>query len=237
MRKSNNPGNNCKQSNKGLQKFTDFEEIKAADFPKVKEEDPEAWGKLFAWLQGRVNDSTNHPEKEGNNPEKYWDRMEKYLELNGYQEMEALRHDRKQINRTRILQEMHAFVRDSRRLPTKNELMTRTGLSRVTINKHLSEGLGAELYEDSLESFRRLIPNVLSTIYSIGMNQGDVRALRAFLSFFAGGAASPGTRISTQNNYLQVNNTRIDAVTIQHLPEEARLQIEEIIKHHQPINV
>jgi hypothetical protein len=61
------------------------------------------------------------------------------------------------------------------------------------------------------------------------MERNDLKAMRTFLDYFKDGPTS----IKQQNNYLQFNNTRIDEVTVNELPEEARIQIESIIKQHQ----
>ena len=72
--------------------------------------------------------------------------------------------------------------------------------------------------------------NVLNALYKIGIRENNIKALKFFLDYVK--EPSP-TVIKEQNNYLQINNTRIDEVTVNQLPDAARLQIETIIKQYQ----
>jgi hypothetical protein len=208
-------------SNQGLQKFTNIKTVE--DFNKLqsKEEKNEFLDYESQELNKAIADKKDVC--------KHWDR----LGLGSESMQPHYNKVRWQTNRKIIESAISEHILAHNDLPSNNELESITGLSRQTIYKHMKAGAGAEMYKEELESYKMLTGKVLGALYTIGMEERNVKALKTFLDY-TGGAPTPPT-IKQQNNYLQINNTRIDEVTVNNLPEEARLQLEGIIKQYQPV--
>lgn len=227
--------NTSKQS---LQKFTDLKTRE--DFKAFRDNSTlEEFDSYGSYIQDLINkaEDTSNPEKRYK--ERYYNYFHYWIEQR-YPESEYpnvlsnFKNTRWQSNRHNIEQAIHKYLIDHNRLPTNNEIEQRTGLSRITIHKHIKEGTGSDYYKEELKSFKLLTASVLGSLYKIGTEDRNVKALKVFLDY-TGGAATTPTTIKQQNNYLQINNTRIDEVTVNNLPEEARLQIEGIIKQYQTV--
>ena len=215
--------NTSKQSNKGLQKFTDFEKIKTTDeFLQLKETEPEKLAELQDFLVKRVNEEVQAK----GDIDKYFNRLETLIALRRPDIIEDTKRYRYQLNRRLIEAYLHNTIINTRLLPTQSEIATATGLSRVTVAKHLKDGAGAQYFKEELETYKLLTPMVLNALYKIGLEDKNVKALTAFLDYSRDGASGA---IKQQTNYIQINNTRIDEATINQLPDETRLQIENLI--------
>ena len=225
---------NSKQSNKGLQKFTDFEALKTKeDYIQLLEEAPEQFDNVAQWVIKRVNEELNSKDPGSAQVDKYYNRFERLVEVKDPESLPEIRRDRWRVNQRKIETELHKFLFNGHRLPTNEELSLKTGLSRVTINKHLKEGAGASIFKEDMEVYRLLTSKAITKLYTLGIKNNDVRALKIFLDYFKDNSPTPP--IKTQNNYLQINNTRIDEFTVNLLPDEARLQIETILKQYQTV--
>lgn len=223
--------NNCKHSNKELQQVTDFTAYSTRKaIAKLKTDNPRGFEELLAWLIDKANEAFNKAQPVSGEADHYQELTAVAIEIGrGIEVADGYRRDAGQGNRFKVISALHKGIIEENRILTPNELTQRTGLSRKTIHKHLKQGVGAELYQEELEAYKLMSLKALNALYKIGMMNNDVKALRAFLDYTGG--AGPRT-IRQQNNYLQVNNTRIDAVTIEALPEAARQQIEEIITQY-----
>lgn len=132
-------------------------------------------------------------------------------------------------NHGRILSAIHNYVLEYNAMPAVNEIAKRCKLSRQTVHEHLREGIANPYYQEQIKRMEYLTDTVLKTLYKLAIN-GNVAAGKVFLeNVFK--PTQPAT-IRQQNNYLQINNTKIDEVLISELPQTARLQIEEIIKQN-----
>lgn len=161
--------------------------------------------------------------------DKYQDRLDIIMGIIAPQKLEEVRRTRWQVNRLTIESVIHEYITECNRLPTQNELHSKTGLSRPTISKHLKEGLNSPSMREELESYRIMTPKVLNALYKLGMCRNDTKAMKIFLDYFK---EQGPTNIREQNNYIQVNNTRIDEVTIEGLPNDAKSEIESIIRRY-----
>lgn len=214
--------NTGKQSNKGLQKFTDFENIKTEEeFLELQKKDPTKLDQIPNWLISRINEET---QKKGE-IDKYFNRLEKVVAIITPNQIESCKRMRYNQNQRLIQSYIHNTIIETRILPSQTDIAFNTGLSRVTVAKHLKEGAGAQFFKDELETYKLLTPFVLNALYKIGLEDKNVKALTAFLDYSR--ASSGG--IKQQNNYIQINNTKIDEATIDRLPDETRLQIENLI--------
>jgi hypothetical protein len=191
--------------------------------------DLEEFNKFGSWIVDKLNEGISATEKEPEVVDKYYKRLELFYSIARPDLIEETRRTRWQLNRSLIETTIHNSIVSKNRLPTHSEIVIATGLSRVTVAKHFKEGLKADNYKEELEGYRLMSLKVLNAMYKIAMERNDLKAMRTFLDYFKDGPTS----IKQQNNYLQFNNTRIDEVTVNELPEEARIQIESIIKQHQ----
>jgi hypothetical protein len=73
--------------------------------------------------------------------------------------------------------------------------------------------------------------NALNQLYYLAFQNSDVKALRMFIELTKESADGNGV---INNNFIQINNTKIDAVLIDKLPAETRQQIERLILENIP---
>jgi hypothetical protein len=218
MRKNNT----SKQSNKSLQKFTDFEEIKTEEeFLHLHKTEPTKLAQIQNWLIQRVNEET----KVKGEICKYFNRLEKVICITYPNEIENCKRMRYQQNQSIIEGYIHNTIIKTRLLPSQTEIATETGLSRVTVAKHIKEGAGAKFFKEEIETYKILTPMVLNALYKIGVEDKNVKALTAFLDY----SRDTSGGIRQQNNYIQINNTKIDEATINQLTPETRIEIEKLI--------
>lgn len=221
--------NISKQSNT-LQRFTIYEALKTKQgMIALREEDPEEFNKLGSWIVDKLNEGIIAKDKEPEVIDKYYNRLEIFYSIDKPEIIEETRRARWQLNRNLIETTIHNSIVSKNRLPTHSEIKDATGLSRVTVAKHFKEGLRAENYKEEIEGYKLMSLKVINAIYKLAMESNDLKAMRTFLDYFKEGPMN----IKEQNNYLQFNNTRIDEVTVNELPIEVRLEIEDIIKKHQ----
>jgi len=220
-RRKNNLG---KQSNKGLQRFTVFEGITTKeDFINFISLKPENAGLMELWIVKRLNEEL---EKSGE-IDKFWRKYEILTELSKKENLPDIRRERYQANKILIERAIKTGLTKHGAIPSQAQISKETGLSRVTINNHIKEGVLSPYYQEELEVLKLLSTDVLSLLYRIGVENRDVKALKVFLEYTRN--SSPSLEIKQQNNYIQINNTRIDEATIKQLPDETRLQIERLI--------
>ncbi|MBF4519483.1 hypothetical protein IRZ71_24325 [Flavobacterium sp. ANB] len=212
----------------GLQKLTDFSTLNTLEqFQRIFDENPAEHKKLLTWLQEQLNDALSD-EKPTNTIDRYFDLAELALSVNGYnrtpQKVENFKNQRWTVNEQLIARQLHLFTKENQRTPTVLEISQATGLSRTTVHKHLLESdYTATHKQQSKEVLSKLREKAIGMIYSIGMQNNDVKALARYVELT--------TEREPKNikNYIQINNNRIDNLVIENLPPEAQRQIEKII--------
>ena len=222
-----------KQSNKGLQKFTDFENLKTVeDFEQLQKTDSKKFSELFNWLQEKINEAVKNDKPEERGIDKYFNRVERLLPLldsdkpeeDKQLRLENLKRERWYLNDALIKKCIDDNIRNNGVLPTNSSIHRETGLSRVTIDKHLKEN-GQSLHrEEELEKFKVLNNLAISRLYKIGMNYNNIKALKIFIDL-----TGDAKKTVINNNYIQINNTRIDSLLIDQLPIDTKNQIEALI--------
>jgi len=125
----------------------------------------------------------------------------------------------------------HLINEDYGQLPNLTTIAEKTKLSRQTVSEHLKEGISNKFYQERFKHLEYLTGDVLGKLYKLAI-QGNVSAARVFLDSTLKAAQAPATNIKQQNNYIQINNTRIDEVTVNELPEAARIEIENIVMQY-----
>ena len=228
-----------KQSNKGLQKFTDFEKLKTVEeFTELLETDKKKFDELVSWLQTKVNEATNKETPGDCEVDKYFNRIEKILPLVYPQEskeeentvLQNLKRDRWYINDNIIKNYINKQLLESSNLPNNTDICRATGLSRVTIDKHIKENKASIFKTEEVEKYKMLNSKAISRLYKIGMTENNLKALKMFIDY----TGDPKETV-INNNYIQINNTRIDSLLIDQLPIETRNQIETLILNNRLI--
>lgn len=135
-------------------------------------------------------------------------------------------------NHATILSAIHNYVLNNNSFPTVNALAKETELSRQTIHEHLREGLAGEFYQEKLKTWETLTDNIFKNLYYQAIQNGSVAASKVLLEHIHRITQPPANNIKQQTNYIQINNTKIDEVTIAELPDGARAQIIDIIHRH-----
>ena len=157
---------------------------------------------------------------------------ETYLESSIVGGTKDLRRQDWENNHSRIQAAIYNYVVNNNSIPTATNLADNTGLSRQTIHEHLKEGVANEFYQERLQAWQSLTDNIFKILYRQAIN-GSVQASKVLLDNIQRSTQpAPVNNIRQQNNFIQINNTKIDEVTIEALPASARSAIEQIIKQN-----
>lgn len=157
--------------------------------------------------------------------------VEKYITIEGG--VKDYKRQDWEINHSNILSCIHNHVLENNSFPTINSIAQKTELSRQTIHEHLKSGIAGEFYQEKLKIWESLTDNIYKNLYYQAIN-GNVQASKILLDniYRSSQAQAPAQNIKEQNNYIQINNTKIDEVTISELPDIAKSQIIDIVKHY-----
>ena len=71
----------------------------------------------------------------------------------------------------------------------------------------------------------------INRLYQVGIKENNLKALKMFIDYTKEPAQSNKV---VNNNFLQINNTRIDNILLEQMPMNDRLQIEQIILNSLP---
>lgn len=131
-------------------------------------------------------------------------------------------------NHVTITTAISEYIEDYGRMPAKNWIVKKTKLSRNTIYKHLKNFDSSPFYADEIQKFKFMADRVLSKVFKVAIS-GDTKAARLYFEVLGMmGGVNPVIR--TQNNYLQINNTKLSQETIKLLSEDQLNQIETVLK-------
>jgi DNA-binding phage protein len=135
-----------------------------------------------------------------------------------------------EFNHSKISIAIANLIEEFGNMPSKVDIASKTGLSRVTIDKHLREYSNSHLYDQEIEQFKYMTPKVLAKVFSFAMN-GNIGACRLFLETLGiTGLKNEKTKICNQNNFIQINGLTINQQQIMQLKPEQLKQIETILK-------
>jgi len=135
------------------------------------------------------------------------------------------------INHVMIKNSLHRLLNEFNRTPSTIEIAKDTELSRQTVHKHLKEFDTNELYDEEIRKYEIMLPDLLGHLYMFGTNgwKPDIRALRLFFDIIKHTQTKTNQETNIQNNYIQINNIRLDQQTVQSLPKDSLNEIEKII--------
>jgi len=234
--------NIAKKSNESLQKFTDFENIKQNQIEEFIDKfrgktatEKTVLSEYIHWLQDKLHSVIGRETpKDDGELDKYYNRFIKLMEVlysDNPDAIERQKNQRWEINESRIKQFLHNTMVTKRYLPRSSEIAEATGLSRVTISKHIKENDLSIYKQEERDKYKMLNSSALNQLYYLAFNNGDVRALKMFIELTK---EQGGSSQVVNNNFIQINNTKIDNLLIEQLPVKTRLQIEKIILKNIP---
>ena len=146
---------------------------------------------------------------------------------------ENIKSDIWEANHLAVTRAINKGLSEWGRMPTKTEIAKLTGLSRLTVHKHIKEFNENPLFATQQEEFKLMKDRLMAMLYQLSMNRGNVNATRLFFEA-AGllGQAKPVNQniIENQHNYIQINETRLSQDEIKKLSPERLKQIEELLK-------
>ena len=208
-----------------LQKFTDLEVLKTEkDYLDFLENDKSRYRDVINHLNEKIN--LSYSEKQ-HNDFKLCNIVFKCFDLmNNKEAKENLKNRLFEHNQSVIIQSIHNYIIKYSHFPTHATIMDETGLSRQTIHKHLKNGLYSKYNDLVLKRLEGLTSNALTCLYKIGVNQGNVKALKTFIELSNQLTVKPNKGVT---NYIQINNLKITSDEIQSLPSQTKNKIECII--------
>ena len=118
-----------------------------------------------------------------------------------------------------------------KQIPTIKEIVEETGLSRVTVLKHLKEYYDSDTFKEKQNAFKFLREKLMAKIYSFAYD-GNMRAAKIFMDVTSD---KPLLSIQNQqNNYIQINGLVITQEQIKSLPADKLQKIQEMIDEKKP---
>jgi hypothetical protein len=154
------------------------------------------------------------------------DKVHETLPANLNEELWELNHDK-------ICSVINKALLTKNRMPSKTEIAKETGLSLVTIRKHLKEHATNILNIERKEQYKFMEQALMAALYNKSI-MGDVNAIKFF--FEATGLRNTGSKgnniIANQNNYIQINNLKLSQEELEKLSPEQLMQIEAIVKRN-----
>jgi hypothetical protein len=135
-----------------------------------------------------------------------------------------------EINHIKILSFIHNHVLNNNSFPAINTISNGVELSRQTVHAHLREGINNKFYQERLKTWEALTDSIYKNLYYQAIQNGNIQASKILLDNIYRDK-QPQT-IKQQNNYIQINNTKIDELTIAELPDVAKEKIVEIVNQY-----
>ncbi|WP_406683321.1 hypothetical protein N1F78_11570 [Seonamhaeicola sp. MEBiC1930] len=121
---------------------------------------------------------------------------------------------------------IHNTILDYGRFPNVSMIASETGLSRMTVHKHLKDGFDHKFNELLNGKIQYMIPKALEKLYLIGVENNNSHALKNFIELSGYKKPNNTTEI---NNYIQINNLKLSKEELEKLPHETILELENII--------
>jgi hypothetical protein len=214
-----------KTTKKGLQKFTKSEEKinKILALEKISIEDISMLSKTeYKKLFEQIN--IKFQTTEGNDKEVLLYKIEDIIS-------NTVKNEIWENNHTNIMCSISKLIKELGRMPTKNEIVFDTKLSRTTIHKHIKDYKHHPMFIDQIEQLRFMSSLVLSKVLKFALN-GDMKAAKLYLNVIGNtnGQMPNNTLIQNQNNYIQINGITLSQETIKQMNPIQLKTIEDILK-------
>ncbi len=131
-----------------------------------------------------------------------------------------------QRNQHTIKQALEAYISVHGKMPTLTTLAKVTGLSRPTLYTHFREGALNLKFREEMAKLKLVSTNLLAKLYNLAM-AGDKQAIKMVFDILISGQKMQG---ETQNNFIQVNNLRIENHNLDRLTPRTKRKIERLIR-------
>lgn len=138
-----------------------------------------------------------------------------------------------QRNRHVIKTALDAYIAKNSKLPSTTALSKITGFTRPTIEAHLKAGAINLHFRQELSKLQLLSSDLLVKLYQLGLN-GDAKAIKMLVDILLAGQKF---NVGTTQNFIQINNLRVDNRNLDKLRPKAKAQIEKIIRRELGLNV
>jgi hypothetical protein len=115
-----------------------------------------------------------------------------------------------------------------RQIPSVKSIAEETGLSRVTVAKHLKEYYDSETYKEKESAYKFLREKLLTRIYSYAYD-GNMKAAKIFMDATTD-SKSHLTINNQENNFIQINGLTITQAAIKNLSPEKLQKLQDIIE-------
>ena len=115
-----------------------------------------------------------------------------------------------------------------RGIPTIKSIAEETGLSRVTVAKHLKEYYDSDTYKEKENAYKFLREKLLTRIYSYAYD-GNMKAAKIFMDATTD-SKSHLTINNQENNFIQINGLIITQESIKNLSPEKLQKLQDIIE-------
>ncbi|MBD2752022.1 hypothetical protein [Spirosoma validum] len=178
-----------------------------------------------------------HPElPQDATPQQQGERNEALIELmldspfQTEERKQEIRNQTWEVNHRQLTSAIHRLISEKNRMPTINKLSQETGISRLTIRKHLRDFHLSDVYQEQLQGLRMLSTQVVIQLFKLAMS-GDVKAARLYLDA-VGGLSDPQSSPAPKqtSNYIQINNNvKIDQITFGMLPQTVQQEITKLV--------
>jgi hypothetical protein len=153
--------------------------------------------------------------------------------------LDDFKNKRWQSNHINITNSISKLMKDYGRMPSVVEISNEAQLSRQTVNRHMKEYSTDHLFAEELNKFKFMSTKVLAKVFSFAVN-GDVKAAKLYFEMVGGIGikADNTTFVQNQlNNFIVVNGMVIKQGAIKKLNPQQLIQIEDIAKTAQEIEL
>lgn len=132
-----------------------------------------------------------------------------------------------QRNQNTLKRALIGYIAAHGTLPSTTTLAKITGLSRPTIQNHLKEDVLNVFFKQELLKVQLLSTDLLVKLYQMAQD-GDLRAIKMLFDIILSGQK---VQVNTQNNFIQINNLRVQNNNFEKLSPKAKVKIEKIIRN------
>jgi predicted transcriptional regulator len=217
-----------KTGKKSLQKLTDLEVVnKVIAKEKITRQDYSHFTKAQVALLNEELNKIASSLKTAEVKDAFFNKLGDIIDIES-------RNIRWQSNHVSVQAAIANLLSEYNRMPSVLEIAQEAKLSRQTVNKHLKNFDTQELYKEEWNKLKYSAVNVAGKVMKEAM-KGNMKAARLFFDLINNDPMQANTYVKNQiknqqNNYLTIDNVKLDEATLKSMPAELLQQIEEFVK-------
>jgi len=149
---------------------------------------------------------------------------------------ENLNNDIWNTNHEQINQAIANFLQKYGTMPSSNRIAKETGLTRVTVTRHLKEYREHPQYAERVDNYRFMKSDVMAKVLAQAV-EGDLKAAKLYFELLDRDmkpSEISNRKPINQNNFIQINGVVISQETLEHIEPEQLKQIETIFRTSLP---